>query len=43
MVTNVELAKEFDDKKEKNRILEVSLEEVKKKLDEVDDVAKRKE
>lgn len=43
MVTNVELAKEVDEKREKNRLLEVALQEVKTKLDEVFDAAKRKE
>lgn len=43
MVTNAEIAKEVDEKKEKNRFLEVSLEKVKIKLEEVVDAAKMKE
>lgn len=35
MVTNVQLAKEVDEQKERNRLLEEALEEVKQKLDAV--------
>ena len=43
MVTNVELAKEVDEQREKNIVLEESLVEVKMKLDAFVEVAKRKE
>ena len=43
MVTNVELAKEMGEKKEKNRLLEEALEGMKAKLDEVADATKKKE
>lgn len=43
IVSNEELDKEVDDKKEKNRLLQVALEEVKTKLEEVVDATKRKE
>lgn len=43
MVTNAELAKEMGKKKERNRILEEALEEMKTKLEEVDEVTKTKD
>ena len=43
MVTNVGLAKEVGEKKERNIILEEALEEMKTKLEEVVDLAKKKE
>lgn len=43
MMTNAELTKEVDEKKEKNRILEEALEEAKLKLDAIVDVVKKKE
>lgn len=43
MVTNVELGKEVDEKKGKNRLLGEALEEMKIRLEVVVDVAKGKE
>ena len=42
MVTNADLAKEMDEKKERNRILEESLEEMKTNLEELIEAAKNK-
>ena len=42
MVTNVELVKEVDEKKEKNIILQESLEEVKIELDAVANATKKR-
>ena len=43
MVTNVQLAKEVDEKKERNWLLEEALEEVKQKLDAVAEEARKRE
>ena len=43
MVTNMELAKEIGEQKEKKRLLEEALKEMKLKLEEIVDVAKKKE
>ena len=43
MVTNVQLAKEVDEQKERNRLLEEALEEVKQKLDAVVMEARKRE
>ena len=43
MVTNVEITKEVDEQREKNKVLEESLVEVKVKLDAFFEVARRKE
>ena len=42
MVKNVELSKEVGEKKEKNKLLEEALEEMKVKLEEVVDATKKK-
>ena len=43
MVINVQLAKEVDEQKERNWLLEEELEEVKQKLDAVAEAAKKRE
>ena len=43
MVTNVQLAKEVNEKKERNWLLEEALEEVKQKLDVVAKEARKRE
>ena len=43
MVTNSKIAKEFDEQREKNKVLEKSLRDVKVKLDSFSKVATRKE
>ena len=43
MVTNVQLAKEVDEQKKRNRLLEEALEEVKQKLDAVAKEARKRE
>ncbi len=41
IMNNVKLAKEFGEQREKNMLIEVALEEVKKKLEQVTDAGKR--
>ena len=43
MVTNAKLAKDIAKKKERNKILEEALEEMKVKLEELEKVAKKKD
>jgi len=43
MVTNVELAREVDEQRQRNQLLEEALEEVKQKLDAVAEAAKKRD